>query len=424
MEGADSSRIAVLHVDDEPGLAETTAEFLQHEDDGLIVETATSASEGLDRLAEGAFDCVVSDYDMPDMNGIEFLKAVRAAYPDLPFVLFTGKGSEEIASEAVSAGVSDYLQKRGGTERYTLLANRIENLVAQHRAEEGLQTRVRQQAAVADLGQYALRGCDLDALFERAVESVSEGLDTEYSKVLEYRPANDDLLLRAGSGWQSGLVGEASVEAGEESQAGYTLQTEEPVVVEDLRTESRFSGPPLLLDHGVVSGISVIIGTPAEPWGVLGTHTSGRRNFTEDDITFVRGVANTLTDAIEREQLERNLRQAERRYKTLLENFPDGGVFLFDEDLRYLVARGEGLGVLGLSPEDIEGKTLEEVFPPEVAEVQRPKYRAALDGTQQDWIQEYRGKRYRVRALPVTTDGGGRRGMIVSEDVTDLPASE
>jgi len=423
MEGADSSRIAVLHVDDEPGLAETTAEFLQHEDDRLTVETATSASEGLDRLAEGAFDCVISDYDMPEMNGIEFLKAVRAAYPDLPFVLFTGKGSEEIASEAVSAGVSDYLQKRGGTERYTLLANRIENLVAQHRAEEGLRTRVRQQAAVADLGQYALRECDLDALFERAVESVSEGLDTEYSKVLEYRPANDDLLLRAGSGWQSGLVGEASVGAGEESQAGYTLQTEEPVVVEDLRTESRFSGPPLLVDHDVVSGISVIIGTPAEPWGVLGTHTSERRSFTEDDITFVRGVANTLTDAIEREQLERSLRQAEQRYKTLLENFPDGGVFLFDKDLRYLVARGEGLGVLDLTPDDMEGKTLEEVFPRDVVEVQKPKYRAALDGEKQVWIQEHEGKRYRVRALPVTTDGGGRRGMIVSEDVTDLPAS-
>ena len=423
MEGADSSRIEVLHIDDEPGLAETTAEFLQHEDDRLTVETATSASEGLDRLAEVAFDCVVSDYDMPEMNGIELLKAVRATYPDIPFVLFTGKGSEEIASEAVSAGVSDYLQKRGGTERYTLLANRIENLVAQHRAEEGLQTRVRQQAAVADLGQYALRGCDLGSLFERAVESVSEGLDTEYSKVLEYRPANGDLLLRAGIGWQPGLVGEAAVGAGEESQAGYTLQTEEPVVVEDLRTESRFSGPPLLLDHGVVSGISVIIGTPAEPWGVLGTHTSERRSFTEDDITFIRGVANTLTDAIEREQLERNLRQAEQRYKTLLENFPDGGVFLFDEDFRYLVARGEGLSVLGLAPGDVEGKTLDEVFPPEAVEVQEPKYRAALDGKKQIWIQEYEGRRYRMYALPVRADGDERRGMIVSEDVTDLPSS-
>jgi PAS domain S-box-containing protein len=424
MEGPDSPRISVLHVDDEPGVAETAAEFLRHESDGFSVETAASASEGLDRLAAAAFDCVVSDYDMPKMNGIEFLETVRATYPDLPFVLFTGKGSEEIASEAVSVGVSDYLQKRGGTERYTLLANRIENLVAQHRAEEGLQTRIRQQAAVADLGQYALRGCDLDALFARAVESVSEGLDTEYSKVLEYRPANDDLLLRAGRGWRSGLVGEAAVGAGEESQAGYTLQTEEPVVVEDLRTESRFSGPPLLLDHGVVSGISVIIGTPAKPWGVLGTHTSQRRSFTEDDIAFVRGVANTLTDAIEREELERDLRQAEQRYKSLLENFPDGGVFLFDEDLRYLVARGQGLRMLGLTADDIEGKTLDEVFPEDAVEAQKPRYRAALKGEKQVWIQAYDGKHYRMYALPVEAEGSRRLGMAVSHDISDLYAGE
>ncbi|GCF14118.1 hypothetical protein Harman_20530 [Haloarcula mannanilytica] len=411
-------RISVLHVDDEPGLAETAAGFLRHENGGFSVETVTSASEGLERLDDG-FDCVVSDYDMPEMNGIEFLKAVRASYPDLPFVLFTGKGSEEIASEAISAGVSDYLQKRGGTERYALLANRITNLVAKHRAEAGLQRRVRQQAAVADLGQYALTGCGLDALFERAVEAVSRGLGTEYSKVLEYRPATDDLLLRAGVGWQPGLVGEAAVGAGEESQAGYTLQTEEPVVVADLRTETRFSGPPLLLEHGVVSGISVIIGTPEDPWGVLGTHTTERRAFTEDDITFVRSVANILTDAIEREELERDLRQAEQRYQTLLENFPDGGMFLFDDDLRYLVARGEGLDVLGLAPDDMEGKTLEEVFPPNVVERQEPKYRAALDGEEQVWTQEYHGRQYQVYALPVTASGDGERlGMVVSQEIT------
>jgi PAS domain S-box-containing protein len=421
---SEGPRISVLHVDDEPGLAETAAGFLRHENDGFSVETETSASEGLERLSEAAFDCVVSDYDMPEMNGIEFLKAVRAAYPDLPFVLFTGKGSEEVASEAISAGVSDYLQKRGGTERYTLLANRIENLVAQHRAEAGLETRVQQQAAVADLGQYALRECDLDALLERTVESVSAGLDTEYSKVLEYRPANDDLLLRSGAGWQSGLVGEAVIEAGDESQAGYTLQTEEPVVVEDLRTETRFSGSQLLLDHDVVSGISVIIGTPTEPWGVLGTHTTERRDFTEDDIMFVRGVANILTDAIERDQLERDLRQAEQRYRTLLENFPNGGVFMFNDELRYLIARGEQLNVLGLTPADIEGKTIDEVFPPDVVKEEKPRYRAALSGEKQVWIQEYEGRYYRMHALPVETDSEERVGMIVSQDITDLYSGE
>jgi PAS domain S-box-containing protein len=424
MERSEGPRISVLHVDDEPGLAETAAGFLRHENDGFSVETVTSASEGLERLAEAAFDCVVSDYDMPEMNGIEFLTAVRAAHPDLPFVLFTGKGSEEIASEAISAGVSDYLQKRGGTEQYTLLANRITNLVAQYRAEAGLETRVQQQAAVADIGRFALRGRDLDALFERAVESVSDGLDTEFGKLLEYRPANGDLLLRVGVGWQDDPTGTATVGAGSESQAGYTLQTTEPVVVEDLRTETRFSGPPLLVDHDIVSGISVIIGTPESPWGVLGTHTTAQRCFTEDDITFVRTVANILTDAIKREQLQRDLQQAEERYRTLLENFPDGSVFMFDDELQYLIARGEQLTGLGLTPADIEGQPIDEVFPGDVATEQKSRYRAALEGEEQEWIQEYDGKYYRMHALPVETDSEGRVGMVVSRNISDLYPGE
>ncbi len=73
--------IHVLHVDDEPDFAELTAEFLKREDDSFTVTTATSASEGLEHLSSGEFDCIVSDYDMPTQNGIEFLKSVRENYP-------------------------------------------------------------------------------------------------------------------------------------------------------------------------------------------------------------------------------------------------------------------------------------------------------------------------------------------------------
>lgn len=127
--------IRVLHVDDQPDFAEMAAIFLERADDRFHVETVGSASEGLDRLADGSFDCVVSDYDMPRTDGIEFLRDVRERYPDLPFILFTGKGSEEIASDAISAGVTDYLQKESGTDQYTILANRIQNYVERSRAE-------------------------------------------------------------------------------------------------------------------------------------------------------------------------------------------------------------------------------------------------------------------------------------------------
>jgi len=130
-----SRPIHVLHVDDDRGFTDMVAKFLEREDGQLTVHTAASASDALERLGRTRVDCVVSDYDMPGKNGIEFLSDVRESYPDLPFILFTGKGSEEIASDAISAGVTDYLQKEGGTGQYTLLAHRVTNAVAQHRSQ-------------------------------------------------------------------------------------------------------------------------------------------------------------------------------------------------------------------------------------------------------------------------------------------------
>jgi PAS domain S-box-containing protein len=130
--------IRVLHVDDDLEFVDLTSTFLEQNDDQLTVETATSGSDALDRLlvAGEPLDCIVSDYDMPRMNGLEFLEAVREQKPNLPFILYTGKGSEEIASEAISRGVTEYMQKETGTNQYSVLANRIFNAVDRYRAEQ------------------------------------------------------------------------------------------------------------------------------------------------------------------------------------------------------------------------------------------------------------------------------------------------
>jgi PAS domain S-box-containing protein len=130
--------IRVLHVDDQPGFADMAATYLERADDRLTVATAGGVEAGLEHLETETVHCVVSDYDMPGTNGVEFLKRVRERHGDLPFVLFTGKGSEEVASEAISAGVTEYLQKETGTDQYAVLANRIVNTVRGARATRQL----------------------------------------------------------------------------------------------------------------------------------------------------------------------------------------------------------------------------------------------------------------------------------------------
>lgn len=136
MSASSARPIRVLHVDDEPDFAQMAAEFLERQDERVDVKTETNANAALGRLREGDVHCVVSDYDMPGQTGVEFLEAVREEFPDLPFILYTGKGSEEVAGDAIAAGVTEYLQKETGTGHYEVLFNRIENAVDQRRAHE------------------------------------------------------------------------------------------------------------------------------------------------------------------------------------------------------------------------------------------------------------------------------------------------
>lgn len=130
-----SRPIHVLYVDTD--LAEPSGRMLERADERFEVLVETTPQDGMERLHSEArtIDCVVSDYDMPGMDGIELLESVREEYPDLPFVLFTGAGSEEVASEAFAAGATDYFRKHASDEQFEVLAHRIENVVERWRAQ-------------------------------------------------------------------------------------------------------------------------------------------------------------------------------------------------------------------------------------------------------------------------------------------------
>ena len=130
-----SDRIDVLHVDDDPSVLDLTGAYLERELESVAVTSVAEPSAALDALNEAAFDCLISDYDMPGTDGLELFEAVRADHRRLPFVLYTGKGSEAIASQALNAGVTGYFQK-GGPEQLRRLANRVEQAVDEHRTRE------------------------------------------------------------------------------------------------------------------------------------------------------------------------------------------------------------------------------------------------------------------------------------------------
>jgi len=152
-----SGEIRLLHVEDDESFADLAATFLERDDGGAPIDVATETDprDAVDRIDD--VDCVLSDHDMPGMNGLDLLEVVREDHPELPFVLLTGRGSEEIASDAISAGVTDYVRKDGSSDQFAVLANTVRNAVERRRARRDAQRSEHRLRRVVDL----LRECVL-----------------------------------------------------------------------------------------------------------------------------------------------------------------------------------------------------------------------------------------------------------------------
>jgi PAS domain S-box-containing protein len=192
-----SETVIALHVANDCRFHRLAATFLEREADRLEIAIATSATDALDRLEAESIDCVVSDYQLPDMDGLEFLAAVRDRYPTLPFVLFTSEGSENVASEAISAGATDYLRREIGTDQYAILANRILQAVgaARHARErqrqlEALETAREGISIIDEQGRFVY----VNDAFAEVIGEAPEGLvGAEWT---QFYPEDDAAFLR------------------------------------------------------------------------------------------------------------------------------------------------------------------------------------------------------------------------------------
>jgi diguanylate cyclase (GGDEF)-like protein/PAS domain S-box-containing protein len=201
--------------------------------------------------------------------------------------------------------------------------------------EAELERRAAQQAAVAVLGEHALEGASTTELMQEAIASAAQMLGAEISAVWEWMPADSALLLRAGLGWPESALGSLRYPDGAGSQAGYTLLSGAPVVVEDWSLETRFQQPDFR-GRRTGAGLSVKIeGRSRDPFGVLVVQSMIARSFAPGDIDFLQALANVLADALERQAIEDAIR--ERAVHDPLTGLPNR--VLFVDRLEHALAR-------------------------------------------------------------------------------------
>ncbi|MDD1693743.1 MAG: PAS domain S-box protein [Methanoregula sp.] len=167
----------VLYVDDEPQLLELGKIFLE-QGGSIGVETVLSAKEGIQALRDHAIDCIISDYQMPEMDGLAFLKYLRSQNNHIPFILFTGRGREEVVIEAVNSGVDYYLQKGGDPRsQFVELEHKVMLAIEKRHTEEELNESRQRLTDIIDHLPDATFAIDMGGkviAWNRAIEEMTE----------------------------------------------------------------------------------------------------------------------------------------------------------------------------------------------------------------------------------------------------------
>lgn len=288
---------------------------------------------------------------------------------------------------------------------------------------EELAYRLAQQQQLSDFGLHALQASSEDQLLQDATRAAAEALRTPYCKLMQYLPEQNRLLVRAGVGWRSGVIGE-TVGADLESPTGYAFHTGEPVISDHLQEETRFRTPRPLAEHGIKRAINVPIRGEQQPWGVLEVDTPNKSRFDEADLTFLRSMANLVGVALEKQRVEGILHESERQFRTLADAIPQlawtadesGAIFWFNQ--RWLDYTGAAL-------EEMRGwGWTKAVHPEHVSRVVESINRSWETG--QPWEETFPLCRedgtYRwflSRALPIRTEGRIVRWFGTNTDITE-----
>ncbi|WP_209427027.1 HWE histidine kinase domain-containing protein [Pararhodobacter sp. SW119] len=300
--------------------------------------------ESVHQLPPGSFDGTLASFQR-DIHPED----VQQVWDKISTSIETGAPYRAVYRTAPRPGAPDiWIETSGGAttdaEGNRYLTGICLDVSERVRNERQLERRLAEQNAVARFGSFALNEESFQKVLDEAVRVAAEVLQVPLTKILEFTESAESLVLRAGIGWADGLVGRGEVGIDRESQAGYTLVSKNPVIVRDLRAETRFSGPKLLHDHQVRSGLSVIIpGPTSRPFGVFGIHARDLRDFDATDAEFLQSLANIVAGAARQVAAAENqqllLREMAHRVGNLLQLVSSIGAQTFNAAPDIEVAR-------------------------------------------------------------------------------------
>ncbi|MFW5938625.1 MAG: PAS domain S-box protein, partial [Halanaeroarchaeum sp.] len=282
-----------------------------------------------------------------------------------PFILFTGKGSEDVASDAIAAGVTDYLQKERGSGQYTVLANRIENAVDQYRTTERAETLDRIRRVLRDVNQELVRARDREELESRVCEAVSRA--DPYRFVWIGDPNEDDGVIephaKAGDGRDYLETVEITLDDTETGRGptGRALASGELTVSQSIRNDPSFEPwREQATKRGFEASAAVPIQFEETSYGVLSVYSDEEDAFDEAEEDLLRELGGDVGHAIHRIE-------SEQQYRQLFERFPEPTVAVtFDDDVPRIDAANSAFeSVFGFDATDVVGQSANELIVPE-----------------------------------------------------------
>lgn len=355
--------IKTLFVDDEVALLDQAERFLNKKDPEIEVFTASSAQEGLDIFKEKDIDVIVSDYSMPDIDGIEFLKDIRKDGYGTPFIILTGKGKEKVVMEAVNQGVDAYLKKEGDPDTmYDLIVDAVHREYDRWGIEKELEDYRKKIEELHQVASKLISCSEEEEAYSLTMKAAENILEYDYCGISE---VVDGFFRRKAltSNLSPDNLSERSI-----SEGGIDRDTwvnKEKFLIDDI--EETEKGNPVIQDHDFRSLISL----PVDDIGVFQAISKEPDFFDQRDMKMSELLISHLSNALNRIKAKKELERKEKLYRKTFET-TGSAMALIDEDMKISLANDKFNKLFGFYDKSMEEKDfLDQVVKEDVPRVER-----------------------------------------------------